>query len=48
MYTFQAVGWPGFWVGPIPATSWSPSFAIAYPPYCGSGLTSAVQPNRPV
>src|SRR5713226_6672887 len=31
--------------GPIPATSLPPIFPSAYPPYCGSGLTSTFQPK---
>src|SRR6266851_3559658 len=31
--------------GPMPATSLPPIFPNAYPPYCGSGLTSSFQPK---
>jgi len=45
MYTDHAVGASSIIFGPMPATSLPPTFASAYPPYCGSGLTSTFQPN---
>jgi hypothetical protein len=45
MYTDHAVGASAIIFGPMPATSLSPIFASAYPPYCGSGLTPTFQPK---